>query len=231
MTLAYDALGRLYSTSGGAEGTRYYQWDGSSLVTEYSTPTTQAAVERHVHGPSGDEPLITSTTSVGLGMVFADERGSVVGVYDAANPANGVQTQGYGTWGETGSAGLTTGRRFGYAGQIWLPAAQAYHNRARLYEPKLGIFMGPDPIGTDGGVNLYGYAAGDPINNKDPGGLDIFDDILGLFGFAPATSSCDLACGGSAGGGGATAAGVTHLRHRQMLDLYLGLLPPSPLFQ
>ena len=66
----------------------------------------QFAVERHVHGPSADEPLITSTTSVGLGMVFADERGSVVGVYDAANPSAGVQTQGYGTWGETGSAGV-----------------------------------------------------------------------------------------------------------------------------
>ena len=39
--------------------------------------------------------------------------------------------------------------------------------------------MGPvtqeDPIGIAGGLNLYGYANGDPINYSDPFGLDCFD--------------------------------------------------------
>jgi uncharacterized protein RhaS with RHS repeats len=30
-----------------------------------------------------------------------------------------------------------------------------------------------DPSGVAGGVNLYGYAGGDPINNHDPFGLDV----------------------------------------------------------
>ncbi len=34
-----------------------------------------------------------------------------------------------------------------------------------------GQFTQPDPIGLAGGLNLYGYADGDPINKSDPFGL------------------------------------------------------------
>jgi uncharacterized protein RhaS with RHS repeats len=35
----------------------------------------------------------------------------------------------------------------------------------------MGITTQEDPIGVAGGVNLYGYADGDPVNNTDPLGL------------------------------------------------------------
>jgi uncharacterized protein RhaS with RHS repeats len=35
-----------------------------------------------------------------------------------------------------------------------------------------GLFTQEDPIGLAGGLNLYGYANGDPINFRDPFGLD-----------------------------------------------------------
>jgi hypothetical protein len=34
-----------------------------------------------------------------------------------------------------------------------------------------GLFTQPDPIGLAGGLNLYGYAGGDPVNFSDPFGL------------------------------------------------------------
>lgn len=34
-------------------------------------------------------------------------------------------------------------------------------------------FTQPDPIGLAGGLNLYGYANGDPINGSDPFGLEV----------------------------------------------------------
>jgi RHS repeat-associated protein len=36
--------------------------------------------------------------------------------------------------------------------------------RARVYAPALGRFLQADPIGTDGGVNLYAYVENDPLN-------------------------------------------------------------------
>ncbi|HEX7041205.1 MAG TPA: RHS repeat-associated core domain-containing protein [Trueperaceae bacterium] len=45
-----------------------------------------------------------------------------------------------------------------------------YH-RIRYYDPGIGRFTQEDPIGIAGGLNLYGYAAGDPVNFSDPFGL------------------------------------------------------------
>lgn len=67
--------------------------------------------------------------------------------------------------------------------------------RARAYDPALGRFLSADPIGVGGGINLYAYAGGDPVNLVDPGGLepnDLFSD-----------DKCNV-CNGVADLGGAT---------------------------
>lgn len=43
--------------------------------------------------------------------------------------------------------------------------------RNRHYDPVTGQFTQSDPIGVDGGLNLYGFAGGDPLNFDDPFGL------------------------------------------------------------
>jgi RHS repeat-associated protein len=45
--------------------------------------------------------------------------------------------------------------------------------RNRYYDPQSGRFTQEDPIGLAGGVNVYGFAAGDPVNYSDPYGLKI----------------------------------------------------------
>lgn len=44
--------------------------------------------------------------------------------------------------------------------------------RNRYYDPQTGRFTQEDPIGLAGGLNAYGFAAGDPVNYSDPFGLD-----------------------------------------------------------
>jgi RHS repeat-associated protein len=50
-------------------------------------------------------------------------------------------------------------------------ASGLMYRRNRYYDPKTGRFTQEDPLGLGGGMNLYGFAGGDPVNFSDPFGL------------------------------------------------------------
>lgn len=50
-------------------------------------------------------------------------------------------------------------------------ASGLMYRRNRYYDPQTGRFTQEDPIGIAGGLNVYGYAAGDPVSYSDPYGL------------------------------------------------------------
>ena len=72
------------------------------------------------------------------------------------------------------------------------------YRRNRSYDPLAGRFTQEDPIGLAGGVNLYGFAAGDPVNFSDP------------FGLNPFCPTCRLVFAGARGGAivGGSVAGI-----------------------
>ena len=49
-----------------------------------------------------------------------------------------------------------------------------YYYRARYYDPVLKRFISGDPIGLDGGVNVFGYVGGNPVSLSDPEGLQSY---------------------------------------------------------
>ncbi len=57
-------------------------------------------------------------------------------------------------------------------------ASGLLYHRSRYYDPVAGQFTQEDPIGLAGGLNLYGYANGDPVNLSDPFGLMAQTDTL-----------------------------------------------------
>ena len=60
------------------------------------------------------------------------------------------------------------------AGQYFDQETGLHYNYHRYYDPGTGRYLTPDPIGLEGGINLFSYTYNNPLNNIDPLGLDWF---------------------------------------------------------
>ncbi|HEX6374085.1 MAG TPA: RHS repeat-associated core domain-containing protein [Allosphingosinicella sp.] len=163
-TYAYDPLMRLAvidSTNSALDV--QFGYDGQEMAYE---GLSGGRTRRYVYGPGIDEPLVAYLiTSTGTSRLWyhGDERGSIVSLSDDAGTPGGI-----GKFDEYGVGGIS---RFRYTGQYWLGESHLLYYRARIYDPRLGRFLQPDPIGYGSGMNLYAYVGGDPVNFTDPSGL------------------------------------------------------------
>src|SRR6185503_16056148 len=141
----------------------------------------------YTYAPNGglDQPLVVirrngSTTSDVL-FPHLNWRG----LYETATDASGnrIPTTGTGShniaWpGAAASAFLGATQRtdvpewFGGVLTSQADASGLMYRRNRYYDPASGKFTTADPIGIGGGLNVYGFGGGDPINESDPTGLD-----------------------------------------------------------
>ena len=75
------------------------------------------------------------------------------------------------------------GNRWMFTGREWLQEISLYDFRNRVYSPKLGRFLQPDPIKFNAGdVNIYRYAFNNPIGYTDPSGLTVYTVESNAFG-------------------------------------------------
>jgi RHS repeat-associated protein len=165
----HDGLGRL-SGAGTATAGILYETDGADMVAERNA-STGAVARRHVFGPGMDEPLVWYEGSGTSNRRFfhSDERGSTVALSD--NSGNALATIRYDEYGAPQVTLSVFTPRFLYTGQFYFSGPGVYHYKARLYHPKLGRFLQPDPIGYGDGMNMYAYVKGDPVNFTDSTGL------------------------------------------------------------
>jgi RHS repeat-associated protein len=58
-----------------------------------------------------------------------------------------------------------------FPGQFYDAATGLHYNHFRDYDPDIGRYLQPDPIGLAGGLNPYSYVANNPLAKVDPNGL------------------------------------------------------------
>lgn len=158
---AYDAMGRRLTRSVDGVVERFL-YDGHDRIGILDGSGT--LLERVTFGPGIDAPLSIHGTH-GPRYLHADRLGSVVAISDGAG---GLQQYRYDPFGGTVSAPLLA-NDFRYTAREY-EAEDLYYYRARYFDPQMGRFIGEDPIGLAGGLNLYAYAEGNPILYNDPMG-------------------------------------------------------------
>jgi RHS repeat-associated protein len=162
----YDGWGRLARTT--FNGNNWHSvYDGDDLFMEFD-PSAALAREYSYWGLDRPHSMRKNDT-----LYFVAQHpmgGSVAGLIRASD--NLVASQfAYDAFGKTTGGSDPVGMPLRFAGRQWLPATQLYYHRNRWYDPSLGRFISEDPIGIDGGINLYTYAGNDPVNGRDPFGL------------------------------------------------------------
>ncbi len=144
----------------------YFVYDGSEPVCELDG--TGAVTATNTFGANG---LLSRHTSAGSVFYACDLSGNVAQRANASGVSlSADQCDAFGVRQSTASAPDV----FGFGGQ-WGGYTDAETGLVlmthRFYDPNAGRFLTRDPIGYDGGINLYAYVGNNPVNEGDPSGL------------------------------------------------------------
>jgi len=171
-------------TSGAASETRHFYYNGAWQVLEERVGTFTAANRHYVWGVRYiDDLVLRDRDTTGDGAL--DERLFAVqepnwSVTAIADPSGSVvERYCYSPYGEpTFLTGVFAGRissiyemNILFCGYLWDAIAGSFLARRRRFWFHLGRWGHRDPIGYDGGVNLYEYVGGSPLTRTDPKGI------------------------------------------------------------
>lgn len=169
-SFGYDAFGRRGSATASGSTTSFL-YDGPNISQEL----TGASVKATVVGGLGLDEIFRRTDALGPRSFLTDGLGSTLTLSDDSGAAR-TQYR-YDPYGATVASGDASSNSFQYTGRE-NDGTGLYYYRARYYNPSLGRFISEDPIGLEGGPNLYVYVGNDPINLVDSTGEFAFVPVL-----------------------------------------------------
>ena len=149
-----------------------YVLDGNQVLEERDAST--GALLRRYYYAGLDEPVLMATGSGSVYYYHQDAQGSVVAMSSSAGAL--AESYAYGPYGQVEQPSIL-GNPFLYTGREYDAETGLYYYRARHYDPVIGRFLQPDPLGYFDGMNVYEYVGGNPINFVDP--LGLFGSLIG----------------------------------------------------
>jgi RHS repeat-associated protein len=179
----WDGDQLLYETRGQADSAAA-DWiienDNPSGVGQYNAPNAYGVVG-YIHVGGIDRPLeVMRRNTTASSLVSFFPQANWRGLYETGTKDDGSLVTNSINWpGANASAYLGASAPtspYEWFGSVIAEQADAsglMYRRNRYYNPQTGRFTQEDPIGLAGGLNLYGFAGGDPVNFSDPFGLYI----------------------------------------------------------
>jgi RHS repeat-associated protein len=168
---SYDGAGRRVRIqeieSGTATSDKRFVWDGLSIAELRAADGT--TVQKRYYG-SGFQ--VSGTSGFDNYFYVRDHLGSPRAVIDQGGVERGRWN--FGLWGNRSSNQIVSNpvdADFGYTGHYLHERSGCVLASFRFYDPANARWLSRDPIGENGGINLYGYVANNPINMVDPLGL------------------------------------------------------------
>ncbi len=185
VSFTYDAFANRLTRSEGGR-TRSYVWNYALGLPSVSIIKGEGRTTRYyIHTPGGSLLYSIEADTDARRFYHYDEMGSTLFLTNDGGAI--TDSYAYTPYGElTGSMG-TTDNPFTYVGQLGVmhePGTSLFYMRARYYDSATGRFLSRDPLGEDlldvKSLNLYHYAAQNPLRFVDPMGLDA-EEELGKF--------------------------------------------------
>ncbi|WP_324282070.1 RHS repeat-associated core domain-containing protein [Cyanobacterium aponinum UTEX 3221] len=170
---SYDMFGQRRSKVVDGVAT-YFVYDRDDVILDFVDDGSGIELDmRYLHGNQVDEVLAQENGDGNVTWLLRDYLGTIRDLVD--NSGDVVNHLIYDSYGnvvsETNSA---VDSRYRFTGREWDEEIDLYYYRARYYSGETGRFISVDPISFESGTyNLYGYVDNNPVNSKDPSGLQI----------------------------------------------------------
>jgi len=191
---AYDALGRRvrktvkFASTGAVIEDRYFIYDGWNVIEETIAPATgPVETAEHVWGTdlSGSAQgaggvgglLLRESSATGASYYHYDGNGNVTALTSTAGTIQAAYT--YGPFGETLRAvgPLAQANPWRFSTKYQDDETGLLYYGYRFYNPTDGRWLNRDPIGEDGGMNLYGFLNNSATKTIDPDGRMIWFNL------------------------------------------------------
>jgi RHS repeat-associated protein len=143
---------------------------GGQEIADYNGTGVGTAWVLTVRGAGGLPVASITPSASGSATVAAYYHHDVMGSTVAATEPGYSGAAMVFNYSDFGVPGAGSGLSYTYAGYRYDAETGLYYVNARYYNPNLGRFLQTDPIGLQGGTNLYAYVGNDPINLIDPSG-------------------------------------------------------------
>ena len=175
LLMAYDHMGRrvryVETTGGITNRVATFLYDGYLCITR----TVNGVTDRFLWDPT--EPVATRPLAMvadGTAYLYAHDANKNVSELVSARTGGTAAHYDYSSFGRTlVAAGFLRNRNpFRFSSEYVDDATGLSYYNWRHYDPVHGAWLGRDPIGVDGGANLYAFCGNRPLDRVDNLGLE-----------------------------------------------------------